>query len=90
MLRTIILSPIVHHAHEHGIHIDTMTSSSDTDDGFNAKLTELGLQNLDAGDITFLRAAYERNKLPMALPTGFTPATPPRACALFIDPCGPL
>ena len=67
-----------------------MTTFSDTDDGFNAKLKELGLQNLDAGDIAFLRAAYERNKLPMALPAGFTPTTPPRASALFIDPCGPL
>ena len=74
----------------HSIQIDTMTSSPDTDDGFNAKLNEMCLQSLDTGDSSFLRAAYERNKLPMALPTGFTPATPPRACALFIDPCGPL
>ena len=67
-----------------------MTAPTVSDEIFNAKLKESGLQNLDAGDIAFLRAAFERNRLPMALPAGFTPTTLPRASALFIDPCGPL
>lgn len=54
------------------------------DSEFIARVEQSGLRDLDPGDLAALRAAFDRNSRPMALPQGFSPVTPP-----FMHPAMP-